>query len=114
MQSMSSIVIGSVLIGSTFVLWSCQRGTDIPIDIRFPSDATDAQKNIKADNTVHEVQFTVQRERDSLATVDQIEGELTKVGYVRCTASNGNWSVISKRQDRNVVKENRLLRFYRT
>ena len=107
-------VIRVFLTGAIFVLSSCQGENHILAEISIPTGATILDSRVAPDNSLHEMRFALQSEKDSLVTANQIQGQITKAGYVRCAGGNESWEVISKHRDGKVIEENRLLRFFKT
>lgn len=103
-----------ILVFGAFLLGSCQRGVDVPVQISAPSNATGTRVNVSPDNSSHEFMFLVSSAQDDYSVVDQIESQLTKAGFARCAGGNGRWETLRRHQDGRVVEENRLLRFFRT
>lgn len=97
-----------------FFFSSCQRGVNVPVQINAPPNATDLRVDVNADSSSHELVFVVPSERDGYSLVNQIENQMTKAGYTRCTAGGGQWETLKHRGDARVMEERRLLRFFKT
>jgi hypothetical protein len=105
------------LILAVCVLWllvACQRTEEFPVQLTVPTGATEVRVNENADRSVRELTFIVSSGRNSYLVADQMEDQLKKGGYVRCSSGGGQWEILRRRQGDKENAETRLLRFLKT
>jgi len=95
-------------------LAACQKSQEFPVKVTAPAGATEVRVNENADRSIHELTFIISSERNDLLVADQMEGQLTKGGYVHCRSEGGQWETLRRRQGDKEIEETRLLRFLKT